>query len=67
MNLLDMWKEEDGLVTIEMAAEIIGIAHSSVSRAADRGKIKAYPHKKKRYLSFRDVLFYKAQRENKGQ
>ena len=63
--ILKAWELEKGLVTIQLAADIIGIDHSSVSRAVDRGKITSYEYGKKRYLSFTDVIFYKTQREQR--
>ena len=63
MELLEAWKKEDGLLTSQMASEIIGIDLSCVSRAVTNEKIKHYEFGKKRYLSFKDVLFYKTQRE----
>ncbi len=64
-TFLDIWEEEKGLVTIQMAAEILGIKHPSVSRHADNGKFKSFEFGKTRYLSMKDVLFYKAKKDLK--
>ena len=60
MNILETWEKEKGLITITMAAEIVDVSQSAISQAADRGKIQSFTLKKKRYLSFSDVLKYSA-------
>ena len=65
-EIIKHWKQEGGLITVKLAAEIIGIKNPSVCRATDAGKIKSYSIGKTRFLSFNDVILYKAQRiENK--
>ena len=63
-EILKHWHEENGLITVKLAAEIIGIKPPSVTRAVDHGKMKCYEIGKTRFLSFNDVIFYKAQRES---
>ena len=65
-SILDKWKEENGLITTVLASMICNKAESTISRAVDSGKIKSYTIGKTRYLSMKDVLFYKAQSESNG-
>jgi predicted XRE-type DNA-binding protein len=66
VQIIDIWEKEGGLVTINLAAEIIGITQPAVSVAVDKGKIKSYHYKKKRYLSFNDVMKYMAKRSSRS-
>lgn len=61
-TIFDTWEKEGGLITINFAAQIIGISQQSVSKAADKGQIKSFHFEKKRYLSYNDVLKYIAKR-----
>lgn len=63
MNINRIWEEENGLMTINLAAQVIGISQPAVSEATDKGKIKSFSFEKKRYLSYKSVLKYIAQRK----
>lgn len=62
MNIIDTWDKEGGLITINLAADIIGIKQPSVSYLADKGILKSFYHKKKRYLSYNDVIKHAAKK-----
>ncbi|MCM8526102.1 MAG: helix-turn-helix domain-containing protein [Lentisphaeraceae bacterium] len=61
-SIFDTWAKEGGLVTINLAAQMIGISQQAVSEAVDKGKIKSHHIDKKRYVSYNDVLAYIAKR-----
>ena len=63
-EIFEHWEKEDGLITVKLASKIIGIGQASVSRATDAGKIKSYSIDKTRFLSFKDVVLYKAKRDD---
>ena len=63
LDIHKTWEEEDGLITINLAAKVIGISQPSVSEAADKGKIKSFQFDKKRYLSYKSVIKYIAMRK----
>ena len=66
VNIHETWSNENGLMTINLAAQVIGISQPAVSEATDKGKIKSFQYKKKRYLSYNSVLKYIAQRSEKA-
>lgn len=63
LDIHKTWEDENGLVTINMASQIIGISQQAVSEATDKGKIRSFQYHKKRYLSYRSVLQYIATRK----
>ena len=66
VNIFDTWAEEGGLITIQLAAHLIGVSQQAISNAADAKKLKSFQFRKKRYLSYNDVLRYIAKRSIKS-
>ena len=63
VNIIDTWEKENGLITINLAAQIIGVSQQAVSNAANANKLKTFQFRKKRYLSFNDVMRFIARRK----
>lgn len=62
VNIVEIWNQESGLITINLASKVAGVSQQAISQACDTGKIKAYQYDKKRYLSYQSLLNYIASR-----